>query len=223
MKDYGQFCGLAKAASILGERWALLILRTVMVSPQRFTELRQANPGIPSNVLTTRLRELEAAGVVERRLDAAPERGVTYALSDYGEGLRPILDALGRWGARRMLVPADGDVLTSSSLAAALQSAFVPGQAPATRTFSVRAGTAAAHTRVDAAQIKVGEGVADPSDLTIHANGGLRELLGRLVTTEEVLADGRISLDGPHSLFEDFVRIFHVPLDPDAAYEGKAS
>lgn len=223
MKDYGQFCGLAKAASILGERWALLILRTVMVSPKRFTEIRQANPGVPTTVLTTRLRELQIAGVIERRLDAAPERGVTYALSEYGEGLRPILDALGRWGAQRMLVPVEGDVLTSSALAAALQAAFVPGQAPGTRICSVRAGDAAAHARVSTARIQIGEGVAEASDLTVHASGGLRELLGRIATTEEVLADGRISLDGPRALFEEFARIFHVPLDTAMIYEGKAS
>ena len=220
MKDYGQFCGLAKAAGILGERWALLILRTVMVSPKRFTELRQAVPGVPSNVLTTRLRELETAGVIERRLDPAPERGVTYALSDYGEGLRPVLDALGRWGAQRMLVPAETDILTDSGLAAAMQAAFVPGQLSGTRTFSIRAGDAAAHARVSAAAIEIGEGVAEPCDLTIHATGGLRELLGRIVTTEEVLADGRVTLEGPRELFEEFAQVFHVPLDPALAYEG---
>lgn len=223
MKDYGQFCGLAKAAAILGERWALLILRTVMVSPKRFTQLRQATPGVPSNVLTTRLRELEAAGVIERRLDPAPERGVSYALSDYGEGLRPILDALGRWGAQRMLVPAEGDILTDSGLAAALQAAFVPGQARGPRTFSVLAAGAAAHARVDAARIRIGEGAAEQADLTIHATGGLRELLGRIITTEDVLSDGRVRLDGPRRLFEEFAAIFHVPLDPLLISEGNPS
>lgn len=215
MKDYGQFCGLAKAASTLGERWALLVLRTVMVSPKRFTELRQALPGVPSNVLTTRLRELEAADVVERRLDAAPERGVVYALSDYGEELRTILDALGRWGARRMLMPAEGDVVTSSGLAAALQAAFVPGQASGRHVFSVQSGDAAAHALADAGRIAVGEGVADPSDLTIQATGRLRELMGRTVTADEVLSDGSVTLDGPRDLFDEFTRIFHVPIDPE--------
>ena len=61
MKSYGQFCGLARAAEVLGERWSLIILRDLLVGPKRFNELRQGNPGIPSNLLTTRLRELEAA------------------------------------------------------------------------------------------------------------------------------------------------------------------
>src|SRR5690625_3527183 len=95
-KDYGQFCGVAKAASVLGERWALLVVRDLSIGPRRFKDLHDALPGIATSLLTTRLRELEAAGVVERRVAALPGGGLTYALTKYGQELLPVLDALGR-------------------------------------------------------------------------------------------------------------------------------
>lgn len=88
MKSYGQYCGLARAAELVGERWSLVILRDLLVGPKRFNELRQGIPGIPSNLLTSRLRDFEDASVVERVLDG---RNVVYRLSEYGQGLEPIV------------------------------------------------------------------------------------------------------------------------------------
>src|SRR5690625_3904343 len=99
VKEYGQFCGLARAASLLGERWALLVLRDLSIGPRRFTDLHQGLPGVPTSLLTTRLRELEEAGVVARTAHDSPGGGVLYRLTQHGEQLTPILDALGRWGA----------------------------------------------------------------------------------------------------------------------------
>src|SRR5690625_1631701 len=158
-KDYGQFCGVAKAASTLGERWALLVVRDLSIGPRRFNELHEGLPGIATSLLTTRLRELEAAGVVERRVAAFPGRGLTYALTDYGQELLPVLDALGRWGARRMREPEPADVVTDSSLAAAMRAAFqqqIPVATPA--TFQVHMGHASAWAGIGADGIEVGAG-----------------------------------------------------------------
>lgn len=88
-KDYGQFCGLANAATTLGERWALLLVRDLSVGPRRFKELHEGLPGIPTSVLTTRLRELETAGIAQRQIADSAQRGVVYALTPYGEQLAP--------------------------------------------------------------------------------------------------------------------------------------
>ena len=95
-RAYGQFCGFSRALEVVGERWALLIIRDLLVQPKRFTDLRRGLPGIPTNILTARLKELEAAGIVERRLLPRPDGSVVYELTAYGAELEEVVDALGR-------------------------------------------------------------------------------------------------------------------------------
>lgn len=96
MRSYGQYCGLAKALDVVGDRWTLLIVRELLIGERRYTDLLNGLPGIATNLLTTRLEEMEAAGVIAR---AAVK---TYRLTPRGEELRPVIDALGRW-ARPLL------------------------------------------------------------------------------------------------------------------------
>lgn len=212
-KDYGQFCGLARAASIIGERWALLILRDLMVSSKRFSDLREGLPGVPSNVLTTRLRELESSGIIARHVMPLPRRGTVYALTDYGQTLQPILDALGRWGAQRMVEPADGEVVTDASLAAALRAGFHHGVASRERTFAVAAGEARAWARATAVDVSIGEGDTDQADLTIVGGMALRPLLAGELSPADALSSGDIAVEGDESLLTEFAQIFHVPWD----------
>lgn len=211
MKSYGQFCGLARAAEVLGERWSLIILRDLLVGPKRFNELRQRNPGIPSNLLTTRLRELEAAEIVERSIDG---RSVVYRLSDYGSDLGPVLIELGRWGARRMAEPREGEVPTDSSLAAALMTARTDARV---RPFMVEitAGPATAHATVSERGVKVAEGAQAEADLRIDGPG-LRDLLAD-GAAEAAREAGTITVDGDESLLADFVAAFRAPRDEPAA------
>lgn len=120
MRTYGQYCGVARSADVITERWALLIVRDLLISPLRFTELRHAL-GIPSNILTTRLRELETAGVLERVLAVERAGGAVYRLTPYGQDLEPIIDALGLWGARRMDERRPDEMVSNFSLASALR------------------------------------------------------------------------------------------------------
>src|SRR5690625_1879589 len=197
-KDYGQFCGLAKAAWVLGERWALLLVRDLSIAPRRFKDLHQGLPGIPTNVLTTRLRELETAGVAEREIAEAPQRGVVYRLTDYGQQLQPIVDALGLWGAQRMSSPTPDDVVTSASLAAALRSAYQPGVLDNPVTYLVHAGPATAWVQADSSSITVGTETPDVSpDATIHAGPQIRWLLAGTISAAEALESGAIEVDGP--------------------------
>src|SRR5690554_2457131 len=120
-RNYGQYCGVTTALELVGERWALLIVRDLFVGPRRYTDLKQGLPRIPTNILSTRLKELQDAGVV-RRLPMA--HGLAYDLTDYGRALEDVVLALGRWGFQAMGEPADGDVVTSDSLTMALRTAF---------------------------------------------------------------------------------------------------
>jgi DNA-binding HxlR family transcriptional regulator len=213
-KDYKQFCGLAKAAAVLGERWALLILRDVMISPKRFSELKAGLPGVPTNVLTTRLRELENAGVVDRTLDIRPGRGVVYGLTEYGEDLRGILDAVGLWGARKMVLPEAGDQVTSSIVAASLQAAFNPGATSRSWSLSVAsADDVSARAHVSPERVIVGEGADPDADLKIGAGSALRALLSGTLTADDALDQGLIEVDGPRELLREFTSAFRVPAD----------
>ncbi len=214
-KDYGQFCGLAKAASVLGERWALLVLRDLSLGPRRFGELQEGLPGIPTTVLTTRLRELEEHGIIERQAPPLGRRGLVYAMTDHGRDLTPILDALGRWGARRMADPGTHDVMTSSSLAGALRSAYRPGVIPDEVTIRVAAGPVLAWARTTPDGVAVGAGIPDgPIDLTITTGPAMRHILAGTLSPSEALATGALAFDGSRELFDLFPRAFHVPLDP---------
>jgi DNA-binding HxlR family transcriptional regulator len=93
-RSYGDACGIARALDVVGERWALLVVRELLLAPRRFSDLRRALPNVPSNILADRLRELEERGVIRRA------GGRTYELSDWGRELEPIVLALGGWGLR---------------------------------------------------------------------------------------------------------------------------
>ncbi len=119
MRSYGQFCALAKALDVLGDRWTLLVVRELMLAgPSRYTDLRNGLPGIATNLLSERLRELEAAGVVAREQAPPPVATTLFSLTERGRALEPVLDALGEWGVPIMAAgPAAGDAFRSRWLA----------------------------------------------------------------------------------------------------------
>src|SRR5262245_13199941 len=116
-RSYGQYCGLAKALDLVGERWALLVVRELLLGPKRFTDLLDGLPGVSTNVLATRLRGLERAGVVERNVLPPPAASSVYELTAYGRALEPAVAALGRWGAVSLGPRAPDQALRSHWLA----------------------------------------------------------------------------------------------------------
>lgn len=119
MRSYGQYCGLARSLEIVGDRWNLLIVRQLLIAPARYRDLIDGLPGIATNLLADRLRDLEASGVVERRL-AGKGSAVEYALTPWGAELREPMEALGRWGAPLMMTGRDGDSFQPRWLVVAL-------------------------------------------------------------------------------------------------------
>ncbi|MGN6796016.1 MAG: winged helix-turn-helix transcriptional regulator [Streptosporangiaceae bacterium] len=114
MRSYGQYCSVAKALDVIGDRWTLLIVRELLLQGAcRYTDLRGALPGIATNMLAERLRELEAAGLVRREEAEPPVATTLFRLTETGAELEPVLGALGAWGVRYMGQPAENDEFRS--------------------------------------------------------------------------------------------------------------
>lgn len=118
MRPYGQYCALAKALDVIGDRWTLLIVRELMAREgARYTDLRAGLPGIATNLLTERLRELERAGIASREDAPPPVASTLYHLTERGKALRPVLRELGRWGSPLLANSAKDDELRGHWLA----------------------------------------------------------------------------------------------------------
>jgi DNA-binding HxlR family transcriptional regulator len=210
-RAYGQYCGFARALEVVGERWALMIVRDLLVGPKRFSELLRGLPGIPTNILTARLKELEEAGIVQRRAMPRPAAGVAYELSEEGVALEEAVLALGRWGAQRLDTPRKGDVVTEDSLAMALRTTFRPEAAGKRKvSYAVRLGEVEAFAVVQDGKVTVGRGPLVDADLTIEAGAGLRALLAREIAPKEALRKKFVRIDGDPRLLDRFVRIFRI-------------
>jgi DNA-binding HxlR family transcriptional regulator len=119
MRSYGQYCGLARSLEVVGDRWNLLIVRQLLIGPARYRDLIDGLPGIATNLLADRLRDLEAAGVIERRL-ADKGSTVTYALTAWGAELRQPIESLIRWSTPLMMRGPEGDSFRFEWLALAV-------------------------------------------------------------------------------------------------------
>ena len=110
MRSYGQYCSIAKALDVVGDRWTLLIIRELLIRGAcRYTDLKNGLPGIATTLLSDRIRELESAGLIRREEAPPPVATTLFHLTEAGVELQPVLDALGGWGVRYMAEPADGD------------------------------------------------------------------------------------------------------------------
>jgi len=123
-KRYDQYCPMAHALDLVGDRWSLLVVRELMHGPRRYTDLVEGLPGIGTNILATRLRDLETHGVVTRRTLPPPAASRIYELTDYGRALRPVVRELALWGARSLGPPTPGSGLFDGWVANALDIAL---------------------------------------------------------------------------------------------------
>jgi DNA-binding HxlR family transcriptional regulator len=136
-KRYDQYCPVAHALGLVGERWALLVVLELMSGPKRYTDLADNLPGIGTNILADRLRDLEAGGIVTRRKLPPPAASRGYELTEYGRALRPTIRELGLWGARSLGPPTDDDDLFPGWLENALDTLLAPNAPPGRFEFHV--------------------------------------------------------------------------------------
>ena len=125
-KRYDQYCPVAHALGLVGERWALLIVRELLHGPRRYTDLAASLPGIPTNILAARLRDLEGCGIVGKRRLPPPAASQVYELTPYGARLKPVMRELALWGIQSLGAPKDEDELAPGWLENALDTVFAP-------------------------------------------------------------------------------------------------
>ncbi len=180
MRSYGQYCSVAKALDVIGDRWTLLVIRELLLQgPCRYTDLKNGLPGIATNLLSARLRELESAGLVWREEAAPPVATTLFHLTDAGAELEPVLDALGGWGVRYMAQPNDGDEFRSHWLAFPV-SLFLHDGDPGGPAVSIEIRTASrpAVIEVSGGSVRTWLGTAPSPDLVLE--GAPRLILGLL-------------------------------------------
>jgi DNA-binding HxlR family transcriptional regulator len=136
-KGYDQYCPVAHALDLVGERWALLVVRELMHGPKRYTDLAEHLPGIGTNILASRLRDLEACGIVAKRKLAPPAASRVYELTEYGRGLRPAMRELALWGARSLGPPTADDKLFPGWLENAVDTVLAPIAPPGRFEFRI--------------------------------------------------------------------------------------
>jgi DNA-binding HxlR family transcriptional regulator len=208
-REYGQYGGITQALELVGERWALLIIRDLLVGPRRYSELAAGLPRIPTNILAARLKELQAAGVLRR---VPHSRVIVYELTPYGLELEPIVLGLGAWGFKAIAEPRDDQIITPDSLTIDLRTAFRPLVAatlPAT-SYGARLGTADLLIRVDGSRLDVSRGDG-PVDLGFAGDANIHRLISGDLSPELAIANGAIEvLRGRSDLLPRFARTFHV-------------
>ena len=208
-RDYGQYCGVTRAVELVGERWALLIVRDLLVGPRRYGELAAGLPRIPSNILAARLKELQAAGVIRR---VPRSRVIIYELTPYGRELEPVVLALGAWGFKAMGDPRDEQVITPDSMTMALRTAFRPlvaADLPAT-AYAAHVGPVELYVQVDGPRLRVSRGDG-PADLTFAAGPQIRRLISGELTPDRAIATGAVEvLRGRRALLGRFASTFHL-------------
>jgi DNA-binding HxlR family transcriptional regulator len=211
-RTYGDRCGMARALDLVGERWALLVVRELLLGPKRFTDLRAGLPNVSTDILAQRLRELEAAGVVRRGKLPPPAGSRIYELTERGAELEPIVLALGRWGSVAPFPPGEA-TMGADAVVLALKSLFAPSAADGlSARYELRLGEHRYRVRVADGAIEVARGSADAPDATIETDPGtLATLLwhGRKLT--EARRAGDVAIEGDARAVGRFLGLFPLP------------
>lgn len=212
-RSYGEACRFAYALDLVGERWALLIVRELLLGPKRFTDLRAGLPHASTNILSDRLRELEHSAIVRRRKLPPPAASTVYELTEWGRELEPIVTKLGAWGARSP-IPPDSQTIGSDSIVLALRSLFDPAAAgDLNASYGLRIGEEGFEVTVASGEIDLNRGFAAEAEATISTAdaGSLAAILSGQLPLDDALASEVIQIDGSKQAAKRFLRLFPMP------------
>jgi DNA-binding HxlR family transcriptional regulator len=207
MKRYGQACAIARALDVVGERWSLLLVRELILGPRRYRDFATGLPGIPSNVLAQRLKDLQAAGVITRRTLPAPADVTIYELTDAGRALQPALNELLDWGLRYGPKPSEDDVGQPSW--ALLSGAGRETALPDGQTCELRVGPDFFYLSSDAGTLTVRRSPALDGDAVVTMSA---DTLYGLVTGQTTVTDAV-----RHSTVDGDIEVARRALEPLAA------
>jgi len=211
-RTYGDSCGIARALDLVGERWALLVVRELLLGPKRFTDLRAGLPNLGPDVLTQRLRELASAGVVVRRKLDPPAGAWVYELTDRGRELESVVIGLGRWGALAPFPPGEMRIGVDSTVLA-LQTLFdAEAAADLDATLELRLDGQRFSVAVTAGMLAVARGPADGPDAAIETDPGtLTGLLWGGLSPADAEGTGSVIFEGKRAAIRRFLKLFPLP------------
>jgi DNA-binding HxlR family transcriptional regulator len=218
LRTYGDGCAIAHGLDLVGERWALLVVRELLLGPKRYTDLRSGLPKASPNVLSQRLGELERAGVIRRRKLPPPAGARVYELTDWGRELEQPLISLGHWAARSPSgLPIDASI-GADSMILALRSRFDPGAAPGLcARYELRLGEDRFQIEIVDDEIRVARGGVDHATVTVDTDPDtLAAVLWGGQPLRAAQRSGKMTLVGGKTAAERFMRLFPMP-EPAAA------
>jgi DNA-binding HxlR family transcriptional regulator len=217
-RTYGDGCAIARALDVVGERWALLVVRELLLGPKRYTDLRRGLANASPNVLSQRLAELEGAGVIRRRKLPPPVGARVYELTDWGRELEETVMSLGNWASRSPTAPSPAPIRSADSVILALRARFDPRAVPGLRAgYELRLGED--RFRIDVAddQLDMARGDAHHADAIIETDA---DTIAAVLWGGRSLADaegsGTLTTKGDEAAVERFVALFPLP-EPVAA------
>jgi DNA-binding HxlR family transcriptional regulator len=216
-RTYGDACGIARALDILGERWALMTVRELVLGPKRFTDLRAGLPHASPNILSLRLRELEQHGIVRKRKLPPPAASQVYELTPRGHEISPVLDALGTWGSRLPL-PGPDATMSFDAHILSFRTLFDPARAKGLDArVLLRLGEREFRAVVSGGTFEIVEGTLESPDAVITSDHGtaLAVAHGR-ASLAEAEAAGALEITGDREKAVRFLGLFPLP-EPAAA------
>ncbi|MFF0613845.1 winged helix-turn-helix transcriptional regulator [Nocardia tengchongensis] len=213
-RSYNQYCGLAVALDLLGERWSLLLLRNMLLGPQRFKDLLDGLPGIGTALLAERLKQLEAAGVITRATLPPPAASAVYQLTADGEELRPLLVGLARWGLARLGAPTEQQFIAPDLLALGLQARFEPDSAEtAAGVYELRISERSYRVDITENGIGIHAGAVDAPQVSIVTDTPtLVAINSGTLSLTQALGAGTLTVDGDLEAVPALARAFGLPL-----------
>lgn len=219
-RTYGDPCGIARALDLLGERWALLVVRELVLGPKRFTDLRSGLLNLSPDVLAQRLRDLERIGVVRRRKLPPPAASRVYELTEWGRELEPVVLALGRWGSRAPFPPGHAQ-LGVDAMMLALRTLFDPSAAAGlSATYELRLGEDRFRARVGDGGFELTRASAGTADAVIDTDAStLSAVLWHGRALVDALRAGTLTIDGSRRAVTRFLKLFPPP-QPAPAVAG---
>jgi DNA-binding HxlR family transcriptional regulator len=211
-RTYGDRCGVARALDIVGERWALLVVRELLLGPKRFTDLRAGLPHVGPDILAQRLRELEASGIVRRGTLPPPAGSRIYELTERGQQLEPVVLALGRFGSVAPFPPGEAQIGVDA-VVIALKTLFAPDAAEdLSASFELRLGEQHFALQVADGDIEIARGSAQAPDATIETDPGtLATVLWHGRELDEARRSGAIAFAGDEQAVTRLLGLFPLP------------
>jgi len=211
-RSYDDACATAHALDLIGERWAMLVMRELMMGPRRFSDLRAALPGISANVLTQRLEGLEVAGIVRKRRLPPPAAAQIYELTEWGLEAEPILLSLGKWAVRS---PRHDPTLPLSAVGLMLsfRAKFDPARAKGVEvSVSFRFGEEVFSVGVHKGVLTSERGEADRPDVTVAGSpAAVAGLVYGKAPLKEWEKQGSLAVTGDRAALKRFADIYEMP------------